>query len=273
LGTHHLEQKAANPAVESEANPICRRSARASMDFLTVLPAAIKECRMFSVIFEVNPKDGHYDHYLGHGKMLRPELEKVDGFIDNIRYRSLTREGWLLSLSSWRDEKAVVRWRIATNHHKVQAQGRTEILSDYHLRVGQLTADTEPPAGYALHEQRLDETVAGAGTTVTLVTATRPKHWPETASAAERAAFLGLNPNAAGLLAWDVFDAVLSPGDLILLISWRDRAAAEGFENTVTLKDGARLRRIQIVRDYGMFDRREAPQYYPDAKGRETIHS
>jgi hypothetical protein len=27
------------------------------------------------------------------------------------------------------------------------------------------------------------------------------------------------------------------------------------------------------VRDYGMFDRREAPQYYPDAKGAQTLHS
>jgi hypothetical protein len=30
------------------------------------------------------------------------------------------------------------------------------------------------------------------------------------------------------------------------------------------LPDGARLRRVRVVRDYGMFDRREAPQYYPD---------
>jgi hypothetical protein len=56
-------------------------------------------------------------------------------------------------------------------------------------------------------------------------------------------------------------------------MSWRDRAAAESFEKAVTLNDGARLRRIRIIRDYGMFDRREAPQYYPDARGRETIHS
>ena len=41
--------------------------------------------------------------------MLRPEIERIDGFIDNIRYRSLTREGWILSLSGWRDEKALVR--------------------------------------------------------------------------------------------------------------------------------------------------------------------
>jgi heme-degrading monooxygenase HmoA len=228
---------------------------------------------MFSVIFEVNPKDGQYDHYLGHGKMLRPELEKIDGFVDNIRYRSLTRDGWLLSLSGWRDEKAVVRWRISTNHHNVQDQGRSGILSDYHLRVGQVTRDTEVPAGYALQEQRLDETVAGEGTTVSLITAKRPAHLAESADANECATFLGLDRDAKGLLAWDVFDAVLTSGDLILLISWRDRAAAERFEKAVPLKHGARLRRVRIIRDYGMFDRREAPQYYPDAKGRETIHS
>jgi hypothetical protein len=40
--------------------------------------------------------------------------------------------------------------------------------------------------------------------------------------------------------------------------------AAEAFERAVSLPEGARLRRVRIVRDYGMFDRREAPQYYPD---------
>ena len=29
------------------------------------------------------------------------------------------------------------------------------------------------------------------------------------------------------------------------------------------LRDLARLRRVRVIRDYGMFDRREAPQYYP----------
>jgi hypothetical protein len=61
-----------------------------------------------------------------------------------------------------------------------------------------------------------------------------------------------------------VLDAVLTPGDIILLMSWRDQAAAEAFEDMVSLQDGARLRRVRVVRDYGMFDRREAPQYYPD---------
>jgi heme-degrading monooxygenase HmoA len=228
---------------------------------------------LFSVIFEVHPRTEQWDAYLDKAKMLRPELEQVDGFVDNIRYRSLTREGWILSLSGWRDEKSVVRWRTKMRHHETQEKGRSEILSDYHLRVGQLTQDTRPPEGYALHEQRLDETEVGEGTTITLIDAKRPPEWVNDAMADDVAKWLGLVPDAAGLVAWDVFDAVLTPGDIILLISWRNQAAAEAFESAVSLNEDARLRRVRVIRDYGMFDRREAPQYYPDAKGAETFHA
>src|SRR5690349_5817672 len=124
---------------------------------------------MFSVLFEVHPKAEHWDTYLGVAKMLRPEIERIDGFIDNIRYKSLTREGWIFSLSSWRDEKALVRWRTQSKHHAAQDRGRTEILSDYHLRVGEIVHDSGLPDGEALREQRLDETAAGKATTVTLI--------------------------------------------------------------------------------------------------------
>src|ERR1700733_14618801 len=107
---------------------------------------------MFSVIFEVHLKPNQWDAYLGNAKMLRPDLEAVDGFVDNIRYKSLTREGWILSLSGWRDEKSVVRWRTAMRHHMVQEKGRSEILLDYHLRVGQVTHDTRAPHGQVIEE-------------------------------------------------------------------------------------------------------------------------
>jgi len=124
---------------------------------------------MFSVLFEVRPDSDHWDDYLDRAKMLRPELEQIEGFIDNVRYRSLTREGWILSVSVWRDEKALVRWRTSARHHGVQAEGRAELLQDYRLRVGQITDDTDLPAGYELREQRLDESEIGP-TTVVLTT-------------------------------------------------------------------------------------------------------
>ncbi|WP_395022519.1 antibiotic biosynthesis monooxygenase family protein [Dongia sp.] len=220
---------------------------------------------MFAVVFEVQPRSDKWDDYLGLAQLLKPELQAIDGFIDVTRYHSLARPGWLLSLSIWRDEKALVRWRTQAKHHGAQERGRSEIFGDYHLRVGQITRDT---AEADLPEQRLDETAVGAGTTVTLVSGKRPPEWVKQNGAQAVAADLGLKPEAAGLVAWDVFDAVLAPGEVILLLSWRDQAAAEAFEAARSGPDAGWLRRVRIVRDYGMFDRREAPQYYPDAARR-----
>jgi heme-degrading monooxygenase HmoA len=219
---------------------------------------------MFAVLFEVFPRQAQWDNYLDNAKMLRPDLEQVEGFVDNIRYKSLIRDGWILSLSNWRDEKAVVRWRTKMRHHAVQERGRSEILRDYHLRVGQITHDTRIPEGCALVEQRLDETEVGLGTTVSLIDARRPVEFAETSNAADCAEYLGINPYAEGMVEWDVFEAVFTPGDLILLLLWRDKLAAEAFENNVQLPGDGRLRSVRVVRDYSMFDRREAPQYYPE---------
>jgi len=215
---------------------------------------------MFSVLFEVRPKTEQWDAYLGFAKLLKPELEQIDGFVDNVRYRSLTREGWILSLSSWRDEKALVRWRTRARHHEVQEKGRTEVFLDYRLRVGQVTHDTRLPSGHVLREQRLDETETGDATTVVLLDARRSDASSEPRELASR---MGLDPSAKGLVAWDVFDAVLTPGDVIVLVSFRTEVAAGNFQRALP-PDGVRLRRVRVVRDYGMFERREAPQYYPE---------
>ncbi|MBN3764386.1 antibiotic biosynthesis monooxygenase [Burkholderia sp. Ac-20365] len=220
---------------------------------------------MFSVLFEVEPRADRWDTYLGYAKMLKPELEQIDGFVDNVRYASLTRDGVLLSLSGWRDEKALVRWRTQATHHGVQEKGRSQTFRDYRLRVGQLTRDTRLPTGQTLHEQRLDETETGDATTIVLIDARRDAEWVKSAGAPEVARALGLREDAAGLVSWDVFDAVLTPGDVILLTAWRDARAADDFASTLALPDGARLRTVRVVRDYGMFERREAPQYYPEA--------
>jgi heme-degrading monooxygenase HmoA len=90
---------------------------------------------MHAVIFEVEPKPGRMQEYLDIAAALRPELEKIDGFISIERFASLTREGKLLSLSFWRDEDAVRRWREHERHHAAQQRGRADIFADYRISV------------------------------------------------------------------------------------------------------------------------------------------
>ena len=46
------------------------------------------------VIFEVQPRPERWDDYLRYAQWLTPELEQVDGFLDNERFRSGRRDGW-----------------------------------------------------------------------------------------------------------------------------------------------------------------------------------
>jgi heme-degrading monooxygenase HmoA len=212
---------------------------------------------MFCVLFEVRPRAGQWDNYFGAARQLRPELERIDGFVDNTRYRSLGREGWLLSVSTWRDEAALVRWRMHPRHRAMQERGRAEVFADYHLRVGALTRDSSRPGGEPIAQPRLDETKVGAGTTVVLVDAPGARF---TSSSTEQIAdALGLRAGAEDLVDHDVFESVLPPASVILVSTWRDAPATEAFVRSVEAQPGARVRSVRVVRDYGMRDRREAP--------------
>jgi heme-degrading monooxygenase HmoA len=96
---------------------------------------------MIAVIFEVTPRDGHADAYLQLAAGLRARLETIDGFISVERFQSLTQPGKLLSLSFWRDEAAVQRWRELEAHRAAQRAGRGEHFADYRLRVAQVQRD------------------------------------------------------------------------------------------------------------------------------------
>jgi heme-degrading monooxygenase HmoA len=72
---------------------------------------------------------------------LRPLLEEVDGFISVERFESLTQPGKLLSLSFWRDEEAIARWRKLERHRAAQNAGRRVHFRDYRLRVAGVLRD------------------------------------------------------------------------------------------------------------------------------------
>jgi heme-degrading monooxygenase HmoA len=228
---------------------------------------------MFSVIFEVHPNEGRKDDYLELAKQLKPILEKIDGFIDNERFESKLRPGWVLSHSTWRDEKSVVRWRTEGKHHVVQGKGRFEIFQDYHLRVGEVTADTNPPKQTPVQERRFDETEIGAAKMVTLTEITPAKGAAFAPQIDLLPTHLGLDLKQVAVVAHDVYTSIYNPGKLALLVGWKDPRAANAWSpNKIDGMQALRHRRIRVVRDYGRFDRREAPQFYPDVEGAKTKH-
>jgi len=219
---------------------------------------------MFVVIFEVQPRTERWDDYLNLAKQLKPKLEAIDGFIDNERFKSKRDDRRVLSLSTWRDEKAVIRWRTHGEHHGVQAKGRSEVFEDYHLRVGEITSDTAPPKGLTVKEERFDETDIGEAkaATITEITPAGDSELKPDRLAVE----LGLDVRNASLVDHEIFESIYNPGKLALLALWRDAKAAQAWSPTKPAKATVRHRQVRIIRDYGMFERREAPQYYPDVK-------
>jgi len=96
---------------------------------------------MIAVIFEVWPADGQKQNYLDTAAALRPELEKIDGFISVERFQSITEPAKMLSLSFFRDEAAVAAWRNVEGHRRAQAKGRGEVFADYRLRIAGVIRD------------------------------------------------------------------------------------------------------------------------------------
>lgn len=223
---------------------------------------------MFAVVFEVHPAPGKKEEYLALAKHLKPILESIDGFIDNERFESKRRPGWVLSLSTWRDEKAVVRWRSQGEHHKTQAKGRDGIFDDYHLRVCEVTADSHPPKGLQVIEQRLDATRTGEAKALGITEVSPAADATFGTHADLLPSHLGLDVKAAeGLIEYDMFESIYEPGKMLVLTGWMTaERAARWTPNTFAGVAELRHRSVRNVRDYGMFERREAAQYFPNVE-------
>lgn len=94
-----------------------------------------------AVIFEVIPAEGRKQEYLDIAARLKPELEKIKGFISIERFQSIYHPEKILSLSFWENEEAIKKWRNLERHRQAQAKGRSYVFEDYHLRVSQVIRD------------------------------------------------------------------------------------------------------------------------------------
>lgn len=216
---------------------------------------------LFVVAFEVVVAPGRMDDYLGIAAGLRPGLLAMPGFLANERFASRVRQDTFLSLSLWDDEKAMVRWRVNGSHHAAQEAGREAVFVDYRLRVGEATRCVGPFEERAIGWARHDVTAAGPARWLTVIDAVLPPGSPywdlvEAAVAAR-----------ASMVDHDVYDHLQTPGRVAIACGWPDERSALDFAYALPWYDVPQWQvfTIRVIRDYGMRDRHEAPQYYEPA--------
>jgi heme-degrading monooxygenase HmoA len=110
------------------------------------------ETIMIAVLFEAKAEPAHQARYLQLAAELKPLLADIDGFIDIERFQSLTTDGKILSLSWWRDEEAVRRWKQNVFHQAAQA-GAGSIFAFYRIRVAQVVREySSETGGHAMYD-------------------------------------------------------------------------------------------------------------------------
>lgn len=96
---------------------------------------------MIVVVFQVEMKEGRAGDYFDMAAALRGELTDIDGFLSVERFESLATPGRYVSVSFWRDEEAVIRWRTHSGHRVAQELGKSEIFSDFRISVAEIVRD------------------------------------------------------------------------------------------------------------------------------------
>ena len=115
------------------------------------------------VVFQVTMREGRAQDYFDLAAELRPELERIDGFISVERFQSLAEPGKYVSLSFWRDAAAIEAWRAQRRHRAAQERGKREIFQDFRISVAEIVRDYGVSSAIASVPQRTAMTVAGAG--------------------------------------------------------------------------------------------------------------
>ena len=90
---------------------------------------------MIAVIFEFTAAEGRFADYQQLAEGLNDEVRRFDGFLSIERFQSIADPTRFVSLSFWRDEESVRKWRNLRRHREAQAKGRGGIFSAYRLRI------------------------------------------------------------------------------------------------------------------------------------------
>ena len=207
---------------------------------------------MFFVIFESTVPPTATKISNTYYTTLQPLLRSQPGFLSEVPFASNSDPDCQLVLATFIDEDAEHRWRIQPTHLRIQQKARKTVFSWYRVRVG-------PNIG---GEERKEEKEEGAKTGQGQVMVLYQRSLPTEKGKAPEDVRSLVDPNVVSdVISTDLNDSAIYQGadSILWLSSWRNDAAAIKFEKSIRRTAGDSVQRVRIVRDYGKFDRKEAP--------------
>lgn len=206
---------------------------------------------MHALLFEMEPRPGHEGHYFKHAETLRPLLAQHAGLLFIERFKSISRPNVILSHSHWRDEASLAKWRSDPDHHRSQAAGRNKHFKDYRLRISHVLKfvrqNCEPESW----------TVDGAYADVN---ATPPRFLTIVALKSDPADLKG-----------ESFRSVTVDDSFLCVADAKSQQHGEEIIAGAMARPQATSAILALVsRDYGMFERAEASQYFPTVEAERT---
>jgi heme-degrading monooxygenase HmoA len=91
---------------------------------------------MIAVIFEAEFDDtDKAARYFEIAQSLRPNLDRIEGFVSIERFQSVTTPNKILSYSLWENERAIGQWREHPDHAVAQETGKRTLFKSYRIAV------------------------------------------------------------------------------------------------------------------------------------------
>ncbi len=192
---------------------------------------------MQSVLFDVLPKAGHIEEYFSMAANLKPIVEQNPGFISVERFANLQKRDWYLSFSCWKDEESLAQWRCQPDHNGAQVCGRNKVFDDYRLRVS--VSKEEGWISESPNREQILLLIGRFDEVQTILTQTPLRDFSNKS-----------------------YRGVLDPNRGISIIEFSPNTSIDRRLIQLSVADSIKLFWFMVQRDYGMFDRAEAPAQF-----------
>jgi heme-degrading monooxygenase HmoA len=96
---------------------------------------------MILVLFEFIVNDNRDADYFIEVEKLQLELRNTEGFISVDRFKHYKINNYYASISTWKNEIAIKKWKNNSQHLKAQKIGKKYIFKSFRIRIANVYRD------------------------------------------------------------------------------------------------------------------------------------